>query len=367
MVRIADCCIEAKRVTSLFRNAIMPPVFLSLFTFVDGTAVDIERSPGREILDILVRAHDLQASDPRDKIFALLQFGTDTSDVGNLPDEIRPDYSKSTMQVFTDFTRWWITAHKSLRILSAVHTLRDRGWQQMSTTEPLDPSTLPQPAWSFWHGGTSSWSKATLGLLPDTPYHATGSTEPDLSLLELTTSSDSRVLRLAGHRLCTIESIKPFPFFQRHPQDLQETFVKIFDPIGDLKTWIWNRAEHNVTMQDRDRSGDLMDHARTHWRYVNEHQAFPCYSPCLFTTGDGPGSGDGMVGLCPHYAKPGDVIVVLYGGRVPYLLRERTGVSEGETNEWLFIGECYLQDYMDDKAMEVIRASNTSSEVFDIV
>lgn len=62
-------------------------------------------------------------------------------------------------------------------------------------------------------------------------------------------------------------------------------------------------------------------------------------------------------------ARRGDVVVVLYGGLVPYLLRKRTG----ERNEWLFIRECYLQDYMDGKAMEVIRARNASREVFDIV
>lgn len=82
--------------------------------------------------------HDRDVTNPRDRIFALLQFGTETHDVERLPLEIIPDHRKSIVHVFITFTRWWIKEHKSLRIFSAVHTLRNRGWQQMSAGDRID-------------------------------------------------------------------------------------------------------------------------------------------------------------------------------------------------------------------------------------
>jgi hypothetical protein len=104
----------------------------------------------RGILEVVIRGLSLKATDPRDKIFAMLQFGNETSDLTSLPDIIRPDYRKkeTTTTVFCDFVRWWIQNQKSLAILSAVHTLRNRSWQQMYYGEPQygDLSALPIPS-----------------------------------------------------------------------------------------------------------------------------------------------------------------------------------------------------------------------------
>lgn len=49
----------------------------------------------------------------------------------------------------------------------------------------------------------------------------------------------------------------------------------------------------------------------------------------------------GRIGLGPRTAKPGDVVVVLDGDKVPYLLRKVE-----ERTEYVFIGECYILDIM---------------------
>ncbi|KAF4424395.1 Heterokaryon incompatibility protein 6 [Colletotrichum fructicola] len=183
ILRLADCFIKAKRITSLFRYSIMPPIFTSLFRLENNVVVDAPRRSGRGILEILVAGHDLEASDPKDKIFALLQFGRETSELERLPSLIRPDYAKSVARVFADFTRWWIMTHKSLRVLSAVHTNKDRAWQQMSSGLPVDLDSLNRPTWCFWHGGASSWAKATLALSETMPYRSSGDSVPDMALL----------------------------------------------------------------------------------------------------------------------------------------------------------------------------------------
>ncbi|KAK1711735.1 heterokaryon incompatibility protein-domain-containing protein [Colletotrichum lupini] len=67
------------------------------------------------IIDMLVRARQLEASDPRDKIFALLGISTNVDLDNRL---IAVDYSKSQAEVQTNLARYIMEEHKSLDILS---------------------------------------------------------------------------------------------------------------------------------------------------------------------------------------------------------------------------------------------------------
>jgi len=51
---------------------------------------------------------------------------------------------------------------------------------------------------------------------------------------------------------------------------------------------------------------------------------------------------DGRRGLCPWTAKRGDIVVVLHGGKVPYLLRQDGPVG----GVYRFVGECYVEAIM---------------------
>ncbi|KAI1077655.1 heterokaryon incompatibility protein-domain-containing protein [Whalleya microplaca] len=113
-------------------------IFASTISRVWNVLFDVSRDGGvmthkpetnrLDILRVLIAAHEMKATDPRDKIFALLIFGRETQDLATLPAEIRPDYHKEAIDVYADFTRWWILHYRSLRILSAVHTLHGRTW-----------------------------------------------------------------------------------------------------------------------------------------------------------------------------------------------------------------------------------------------
>ncbi|KAF4888094.1 Heterokaryon incompatibility protein 6, OR allele [Colletotrichum fructicola] len=273
ILRLADCFIKAKRITSLFRYSIMPPIFTSLFRLENNVVVDAPRRSGRGILEILVAGHDLEASDPKDKIFALLQFGRETSELERLPSLIRPDYAKSVARVFADFTRWWIMTHKSLRVLSAVHTNKDRAWQQMSSGLPVDLDSLNRPTWCFWHGGASSWAKATLALSETMPYRSSGDSVPDMALLAGDVDEPMH-LRLRGLRVCTVESIQLYPMFRRtSTSEMEKAFFRIFDPTGLQKTWIWNREEQTIpppsnAFEDEDSLNRLGEHYSAHWQFI---------------------------------------------------------------------------------------------------
>jgi hypothetical protein len=74
---------------------------------------------------------DLKASDPRDKLFALLGLGRETWATRQVTPALQPDYDKPVANVMADFTRWWISEHRSLGILSLVHFAPASAWQRM--------------------------------------------------------------------------------------------------------------------------------------------------------------------------------------------------------------------------------------------
>lgn len=59
---------------------------------------------------------------------------------------------------------------------------------------------------------------------------------------------------------------------------------------------------------------------------------------------------DGKLGLGPAAMKSGDVVVVLFGGIVPYVLRPLDG--GGDEQKWAFVGECIVPTIMQGQAVE---------------
>lgn len=74
----------------------------------NGIDLGCNRAPRLDILTVLIAGHSLKATDPRDKIFAMMVFGNETHEIESLPTEVRPNYEKNVLQVYADFTRWWI-------------------------------------------------------------------------------------------------------------------------------------------------------------------------------------------------------------------------------------------------------------------
>lgn len=69
--------------------------------------------------------------------------------------------------------------------------------------------------------------------------------------------------------------------------------------------------------------------------------------------------GRSLVGLGPNKARENDLICILFGCSVPVVLREIRG-----TNEYKFIGECYVDGMMDGEAIE--QMSNFESKWFKL-
>lgn len=79
------------------------------------------------------------------------------------------------------------------------------------------------------------------------------------------------------------------------------------------------------------------------WNFWNDSKSsFPCHeTPYLKTA-------EGSFGLCPPGTKPNDIIVGLYGGPVPFVLR-KSEENSGELNmtvRYEFIRECFVEGFM---------------------
>jgi hypothetical protein len=70
---------------------------------------------------------------------------------------------------------------------------------------------------------------------------------------------------------------------------------------------------------------------------------------------------NGMYGLGPQCALPGDVVVVLYGGNTPYVLRPK---GDGE---YLFIGQAYIDVIMNGELVRDVEEGKRVEEQFRIV
>ncbi|KAF2659854.1 hypothetical protein K491DRAFT_775321 [Lophiostoma macrostomum CBS 122681] len=69
---------------------------------------------------------------------------------------------------------------------------------------------------------------------------------------------------------------------------------------------------------------------------------------------------DGKMGLGPSCLKESDVVVVLSGGRIPFILRPIEGRAE-----WRFVGECYVEGVMKGEAFSTLKGQKdeTASSV----
>jgi len=342
---------------------VMPALFSDLFAITrssnQGHFGYAPQPPVADILDIVVAGLDLDASDPRDKLFALLNLAQPSSD-----SVLQPDYEKDVSAVYRDFTRRWISSRQSLRILSAVHCSVGRTWQGLSPLpKPLQSTT--RPSWTLWHDGRSAWGRASLALSTSTHYRASGETGPDVALLYQ--NKDPSTLLLKGVQIGSIERIGPFPYFNTDASlsGHRKAYEKLFDPINHRGIFTFGAQGSIGTMLDlREPPTDLIqDHLHAHNKYASETGgAVECHPHCFFSMPNG------MTGLCPSMAQEGDLIVVLYGGTVPYVTRSSnkiTSNSDIEVGRQVeFVGECYLPGYM---AGEALGNMEDNIEIFELV
>lgn len=100
----------------------------SLFSQTNVNQIRSE-SPG--FLETAILTRDFEATDSRDKIFALWNLARDKKQL-----KISMDYEKSVSETYEEFARAWATQHGSLDIIGAAEAARDNGNEKIDTCDP---------------------------------------------------------------------------------------------------------------------------------------------------------------------------------------------------------------------------------------
>ncbi|KAF2485505.1 heterokaryon incompatibility protein-domain-containing protein [Neohortaea acidophila] len=310
-----------------------------------------------QLLDLLLMSRSLGATDPRDKIFALL---------GLSQHNIDPDYSLSPETVFTQFARQTIAAVEDVKNGSSDISVRHREVRRamiLISCAGRHHQKLELPSW------TPDWS-VNLNSRPlvfglGRKFNAGGDRLGPFQV------KDDSSLHLCGKLLDTI-------------RDVGKVKLNFDAGFGDsrphrlIEQW-WDEAQQIATRRIVQSPGSTMNVPAfealrrdlslcRHGYYVGaagtsqntsmfddagipsepKHSA-SCASRTL-TLGPTRGrvvfaSATGYIGLAPHGTMEGDLIFVVIGADVPFVLRP---CEQG----YELIGEAYVQGAMSGQVME---------------
>jgi hypothetical protein len=132
------------------------------------------------ILDIFLGGLELQATDAREQLFALLPFGRETSNASEVSPELQVSYERPLERVLANFTRWCIRESRSLAVLSLIHGQRQRTWRRFCVPASKGDDIL-KPIWVV--GGETRKKRAQATLDAQFDFTASGDAEPDSKIL----------------------------------------------------------------------------------------------------------------------------------------------------------------------------------------
>ncbi|KPM36393.1 hypothetical protein AK830_g10166 [Neonectria ditissima] len=159
---------------------------------------DLASSQNRTVVDMLGKGRSFNASDPRDKVYALLNLPTFRS---TLPDLI-PNYEVGIQTVYTEVAAAIIQKTQDLHMLSCVNS---------------DLRSLPEggqaASWvPYWHMPRGKGSASETWYA----FFSAGTTQSDLGFPLISASPETGVLNVSGFEVDTIADIcsidHPFPY-----------------------------------------------------------------------------------------------------------------------------------------------------------
>lgn len=441
---------------------------------------------------------EFEATDPRDKLYALLDFALETQNGTKSRQDLAPDYNKTVTEVFSNFTVWCIRYSGNLDVLGLLASgprrilpddlVRFRA-HESPTQSYLDARS--HPCWAVWPTGGGIWTQGSLAKEPDFDL----ATQREVRLFQLATHPvirlpedlTHRLISLGGIRIGKVKSVFQMPliciqttvensFLSKkwgtevlekdmktdrampamvltHPHNRgvfkggmpllwsiiskseSPTIIIDDDEGGTLSSQEWlgrqggryngkdelmfrdfletlllspvYRGENSLDHQDDaipdgpwsdktmatsigmcwgendphfifppPRIADILK-GELFERPVPQPKLFPLQcrgvGKCFFITEDE------RMGLCPPDVRSGDIIIALFGSRLPFVIRPVRQETNFEGDDWLFegseelkdhlyrlIGECYLHEQMTSSFFKDQGMESRQMEVFNL-
>jgi hypothetical protein len=294
----------------------------------------------KTLLQFLNDTRNCKSSDPRDKVFALLGMTPEAAEQA-----LAPNYSTPTRDVFISLVKFLISRDKNLDVLCHVQNPTSvdglpswvPDWSCPRTSRALG---YPRP--SKWYYKTALDSPAAVEFLPGSEILAAqGKAVDKISQVgpryEMGAESSSPTLRQWQEIALTVP---------RDPlgKDQQTAFLEtlIASPPYAVNPFVqrFSASWTSEVLYERsvdDQSVDLhkASEAAIFQRQVNK----ACGGRRFFMTERG------YIGLGPAELQHGQLVTVLLGGQVPFVLCER---EERVT----LVGECYVHGFMNGEAIK---------------
>jgi hypothetical protein len=293
----------------------------------------------RTLLSIVLTFGIWEATQPVDRIYGLLNIAEDAKD-------FPVAYTKSLDEVSIDFAHYIITRNKSLLILSAA--LGDSMDFYRISTENVPIRTLPS-----WIMDISKHIPAASGLAlcGMTLYNACGiMAEPFCQF-----SPDKRRLAAGGWLIDTVNvlnAVSPTTDSetprQRWVRDVhrwapEDGMKRLYSPTNETFLNAYWRTITADRKQDKRIVPQDIEGPTWYERYQSlEERTVPDEEVTLAGWRFGT-SKCGIFCMFPPAAEEGDLIVILCGGKIPYLLRP---LKQGG-DEYKLVGEAYIHGLMD--------------------
>lgn len=363
-----------------------------------------------KIIDLIFRRLDIEATDPRDHVFALFGLAEECQTHLNLHSGFCASYSSDVAEVYTLFTRAAIEKLENLVVLSALDVF--------ASSDSRLRYDLPTWVPDF---SSNMNLRRTLGYLGMGEYRASGTSRPCTKL------QDRRVLNLSGFRIDEISSESdwgPFRMEVRTDNVNNTTVPAVLDVPGQQKgiQFLWRMISQRIkitpiaqqelletfiltlmcsrrTFFDRATITsiadipDLLADFVAYWIsqvgtladlpprtvFYNSTAAllelakkglpgrfgqrlfYTCHERSFLVTERG------LLALVPPGTANGDIVVVCEGANVPYVVRKVPPAMDSSALHFRFTGECYVHGRMEGSTISELEQGSLKREMLSFV
>lgn len=335
-----------------------PMPALGNFVVLEMIRGDVQKQQCGPILYCLIATKTFHCIDPRDTIYSLLGIAGDLADYGH---SLIPDYSLTAQDVFKRFVTGFIVQKTSLHILSMLYV-------------PPMTGALDLPSWVFDFSRLQQGNVLMcFGYGDGVPFQAGGASNPRTRI-----SDDGNLLYAWGTLLDVISKrllpITDMPLEYRpglSPLAIRENRFRAWlslcrDMYGDReekfdsfwRAMIFNLTEAldrpppefgiwfkeyldyalgpNFSFEGKEGEDEDQNRLAVQNTIINRQHTWGfCETE------------KGRFGQVMKSTLPGDLVCILYGGEVPYIIRPR---GDGT---YMFVGSCFIHGLMDGQGCEM--------------
>ncbi|KAI2468564.1 heterokaryon incompatibility protein-domain-containing protein [Annulohypoxylon bovei var. microspora] len=356
------------------------------------TIANIRRCPDLWRLDALLVTTSVKchATDPRDKVYALLGLAMESKAPNGIPHDLMPDYRLEVWQVYTNVAKFLLQEYKTLSSLTRTtgvigdksRAQRQQEFEQLPSWVPnwcdftvVERVVMKSLSWVPFSGRTEIQALGFPRL-----YNASAGL-----CAKFADSVDPTMLRLLGLQAdVVVNAIPPSSELQSNglhlceeceqgPQMLSILNAAISTLSGEMATeWIGSYIKATTTEQ-YDLGGtteeQMLKDGSAYLLRVFSRYAAQDISPIppndfqelirtlrlmsfFITT-------SGKMGIGPSSTLVGDRVAVILGGGVPYILR-------AEGSSYVFVGESFVHGLMDGEAIRAWRKGELFEETIEL-